>query len=130
MKPLDFAKAAGVAVLILIISVIIAILVVLFYRFFINPGHPSGYYDEAAKRIAPWCSHIAGTVLFFIAAWYFTRSNPARNPLLFAVVFAAFYALIDAATVAFKGIFNIQFGLSMLAKLLAALAGAYLASRK
>jgi hypothetical protein len=128
MKLLDFAKAAGVAVLILIISVIISILAVLFYSYFINPGHPRAYYDDAAKRIAPWCSHIAGTALFFLAAYYFGRGNPARNAYFFALTFTVLYAVIDGATVAFKGIFNLQFGLSMLAKLLAALGGAYLAT--
>jgi len=128
MKPIDFAKAAGVALVILIISVIISILAVLFYSFFINPGQPREYYDEAAKRIAPWCSHIGGTALFLLAAYYFGRHNPARNPFLFALAFTVLYVIIDGATVKFKGLLNWQFGLAMLVKLLAALAGAYLAT--
>ena len=130
MKPIDFAKAAGVALVILIINVIISILVVLFYSFFINPGHPRAYYDEAAKWIAPWCSYIGGTALFLIAGYYFARHNPARNPFLFALTFTLLYMIIDGATVKFKGIFNWQEGLAMLVKLLAALAGAYLATQR
>ena len=130
MKPIDFAKAAGVALLILIISVVIAILAVLFYSFFIHPGESKEFYDAAALRIAPWCSHIAGTALFLIAGYFFARRNPQRNPYLFAVTVTVLYIIIDGAAVAFKGIFNLQFALSILAKLLAALAGAYLAVRK
>jgi hypothetical protein len=104
--------------------------VILFYSFVIEPGHPSEFYNEAALRIAPWCSHIFGTALFFGAGWLCTRRRPERNGLLFAAVFTLFYAIIDAATVGFKGILNVEFALSMLAKLLAALVGALLATRK
>ena len=130
MKPIDFLKAAGVALLILIISVLIAILAVLFYSFFIHPGESKEFYDAAALRIAPWCSHIAGTALFFLASYYFARRNPARNAFLFALAVVVLYVIIDGATVAYKGIFNLQFGLSMLAKTLGALGGAYLAARR
>jgi hypothetical protein len=130
MKPLDYLKAAGLAILILIINVLIAIVVVLIYSFAIEPGHNKEFYDAAALRIAPWCSHIAGTALFFIAGYYFARRNPSRNPFLFAVTVTVFYFVIDASSVAFRGIFNLQFGLSMVAKLLAALAGAFLAARR
>ena len=56
MKPIDFAKAAGVAVAVLVLNVLIAILVVFVYSVLIDPGHPREYYDAAAPRIAPWCS--------------------------------------------------------------------------
>jgi hypothetical protein len=129
MKPIDILKAAGVAVLLLVLNVLIAILVVLAYSVFIDPGHPREYYDEAAQRIVPWCSYISGTALFFIAGYYFSRRNPARNGVLFAVTFTVLYAIIDGATVGFAGVFSIVFGLSMMAKLLAGVAGAFLATR-
>lgn len=129
MKPIDLAKAVGIAVAILVVNVLIAILVVLVYSLFIEPGHPREFYDAAALRIAPWCSHIAGTALFFGAGYLFAKRRPQRNGLLFAAAFTAFYALIDAATVGFAGVFEVEFSLSMLAKLLAALAGAFLATR-
>lgn len=129
MKPIDFAKAAGVAVAVLVINVLIAILVVLVYRFGIEPGHPSEFYDAAAQRIAPWCSHIAGTALFFGAGCLFARRRPDRNGFLFALAFTVLYAVIDAATVGFAGAVSVEFGLSMLAKLAAGQAGAFLAIR-
>ena len=129
MGPIDFAKAAGVAIAVLVLNVLIAILVVLGYRIFIEPGRPSEFYDAAALRIAPWCSHIAGTALFFGAGYLFAKRRPQRNGFLFATTFTAIYAIIDAATVGFVGVFGVEFGLSMLAKLLAALAGAFLATQ-
>jgi hypothetical protein len=129
MKPIDFAKAIGVAVLLLIVNVIIAIVVVLIYRFLINPGQPNEFYDDAALRIAPWCSHIFGTALFLGAGYFFARRNPKRNGVMFAIAITVLYAIIDAATVGFAGVFAIQFLLSMLAKLVAALVGAVLAIR-
>lgn len=129
MKPLDYVKAVGVAFALLVVNVLIAILVVTFYAFVIEPGHPSEFYEEAAKRIAPWCSHIAGTALFFVAAWFFTARRPDRNAYLFAIIVTLFYALIDAASVGFAGIWGFEFALSMLVKLLAALVGAFAGCR-
>jgi hypothetical protein len=129
MKPIDFAKAAGVAVALLFFNVLIAILVVLVYSFAIEPGHPPEFYDAAAQRIAPWCSHIAGTGLFFATGYLFARRRPDRNGFVFALAFTGLYAVIDAATVGFAGALSVEFGLSMLAKLAAGVAGAFVASR-
>ena len=130
MKPLDFVKAAGVGFGLLVVNVLIAIVVVLAYSIFIEPGHPREFYDAAALRIAPWCSHIAGTALFFVAGYWFARRRHERNGYLFAATFTLFYAIIDAATVGFVGALAVEFLVSMLLKLLAALAGAWLASRR
>ncbi|MBC8352317.1 MAG: hypothetical protein H8E66_10030 [Planctomycetes bacterium] len=125
MKPIDFAKATGVAVALLAVNLLIAVAVVVFYRFVVEPGHPSEFYDAAALRISPWCSHIAGTALFFGAGLMFTKWRPVRNGFLFAATFTVSYAIIDAAMVGFSGMFDVEFALSMFAKLAAALAGAF-----
>ena len=96
MKPIDFAKAAGVAVALLVLNVLIATLVILFYSLVIEPGHPSEFYNAAALRIAPWCSHIFGTALFFGAGWLCARRRPDRNGFLFAAAFTVLYGIIDA----------------------------------
>ena len=128
LKPIDYAKATGVAVTVLAVNILISILVVLFYAFVIEPGHPSEFYDAAALRIAPWCSHIAGTALFFGAGYWCARRRPERNGYLFALVLTALYALIDAAIVGFVGVFDVEFSLSMLAKLVPGQSGAFAAS--
>lgn len=128
MKPIDFAKAAGVACLLLVLNVLFSIPVILVYRFFIEPGHPSEFYDQAAMRIAPWCSYITGTALFFIASFFLAKRRPKRNGFLFAATFTGLYAFIDAATVGFAVNIGAEF-VSLSAKLLAALTGAFLATR-
>ena len=129
MKPIDFAKAAGVAALILALSVIVSIIAVFAYSL-MEPGHPKSFYDAAALRIAPWCSYIAGTAFCFAAGYLCGKRHPERNGYLFALVFILFFALIDGAVIGFAGIFALNFFLSILAKLLAALAGAFLARRR
>ena len=129
MTPRDYAKAAGVAIVLLVLNVLIAILVVFGYSILIEPGHPREFYDAAALRIVPWCSHTVGTALFFGAGYLFARRRPGRNGLLFATAFTVLYAVVDAAAVGFVGVVEVRFALSMLAKLLAALLGAFLATR-
>ena len=130
MKPIDFVKAAGTAVALLVTNVLIAVLAVTVYATFIEPGHAAEFYDEAALRIVPWSCHIIGTPLFFVAIWFLTARRPARNAYVFATVVVVLYAVIDAASVGFSGVWELYFALSMLLKLLASLAAAYVGSRR
>ncbi|MCA9046107.1 MAG: hypothetical protein KDA69_17395 [Planctomycetaceae bacterium] len=129
MKPLDYVKAAGLAFVLLVVNVLIAFLVVFVYAAFIEPGHPSEFYEQAALRIVPWSCHILGTPLFFFSVLLLTARCPRRNSYLFATAVVAMYALLDAASVGFSGVFDIYFALSMLLKLAATLAAAHLGGR-
>jgi hypothetical protein len=129
MTPRDFVKAAGVAVVLLILNVMVAVAVVLVYSYAIEPGHPREFYDQAALWIAPWGCYFVGTALFLIAGFVFARRQPARNGFLFALAFTAFYTLIDAATVGFVGMASAAFFLSLLLKIVASLTGAFLGAR-
>ena len=129
MRPIDFLKALGVAIGLLAVKVLIAILAVAIYAYFIDPGHPHEYYEAAATKIVRWPVHILGTAFFLLAGYLFAKRRPQRNGLLFAAAFTALHMIVDGATVAFKGIWNIEFALAMLSNLIAALAGALLAAR-
>ena len=129
MKPIDFIKAAGIAALVLVLNVLIAIIAVFVYSI-LEPGHPKPFYDAAALRIAPWCSYIAGTALCFGAGYFCARRCPQRNGFFFGGAFTIFYAIIDGAMVGFVGIFALNFVISMFAKLFAALAGVFLAQKR
>jgi hypothetical protein len=127
MQLLDLAKAAGVAIALLAINVLVVVLAVVVYAQLIEPGHPSDFYNKAAEGIAPWCTRTVGVGAFFLVSYLLARRRPDRNGMLFATVFSCWYAIIDAATVGFVGVFNMEFSLSMVANLLAAVGGAYVA---
>ena len=54
MKPIDFAKAAGIAALVLGIDVLFAIGVVFAWSILFEPGHPRAYYETQGIPIARW----------------------------------------------------------------------------
>jgi len=133
MKPMDFLKAFGVAVLLMVLNVAIAFGVMWVFGNFINPGHERTYYQDAAQRIAPWSSLIAGAVLFFLGGWVFSKRKPARDGVVFAASFALIYVAIDVAIIAAAGALGAMGAMvaaSAATKLMAALAGAVLARRQ
>lgn len=125
MKPIDFAKAAGIAAIVLAIDVLIAIGVVFVWGTTFEPGHPRSFYATAGVPIARWSTRIAGTALIFGAGWLFARRQPERNAVIFAATMVAFYALFDGASVAFQGFFTRGVAITMLLKLVAGVAGAF-----
>jgi hypothetical protein len=129
MKPLDYAKALGLAVAVLAIDVAIAIGVVYLWSVLMEPGHPRAYYETAGIPIARLSTRIFGTALLFGAAWLFSRRAPRRNPYIFVAALLVFYALIDAASAGFVDVLTLSFGFTISLKLLGALAGAMLAVR-
>jgi hypothetical protein len=125
MKPIDFAKAAGVALLVLALDILIAVAVVYVWGYTFEPGHSQSYYQTAGVPIARWSTRIAGTALMFGAAWLCAKRRPQRNPVFFAAMLVFFYALYDGATVAFADFFTLGIALTLLLKLLGAFAGAF-----
>lgn len=128
MKPIDYAKAFGIAAAVLILDVLIAIGVVYLWAVS-TPGHSQDYYDTAGIDVARISTRIVGTALLFAAAWLFGRRNPNRNAYAFAIALAVFYAFLDAASVAFKDVFVASFAVTMALKLVGSLVGAWLATR-
>ena len=129
MKALDYLKALGVALEVIIITMAASYLMVAFYAYFIEPGQPQEFYNAAALWIAPWSSYILGPLVFFAFNYRLARRSPARNALGFAAATIGMYIVVDFSMVPAMGLplsslvtFSVAFWL--LVKLAAALAGA------
>lgn len=133
MNLLDFAKALGVALAVMVLNVAVAFGVVWVYGTFIEPGHDEAFYQAAAQDIAPWSSIFAGAALFFLAALWLAWRRQGRNGYLFAGVVVAIYAAIDVSVVVAGGALaalGVMVAASMLSKLAAAEFGAWMARRR
>ena len=127
MKPIDVAKALGVAALILVLDLACAFAAVWGWSLLIAPGHPTAYYVAAAPVIATVSTRIVGPTLLALFIWGLSRRIPDRNPFAFAAAVLVFYYLLDGATVAFKSYFNLVVYITMALKVAGALLGAGLA---
>src|SRR5262245_54782042 len=95
MKPTDYLKAAGVGLLVLVLTMALSFPMVFVYATFIEPGHEQAFYNDAALWIAPWSSHVFGPVLFFLFNWLMARRRPQRNAMAFAAATIVLYLIID-----------------------------------
>jgi hypothetical protein len=132
MTAIDYLKALGVALLLMVLNVAVSFVVMAVYGYLIDPGHEASYYESAAQRIAPWSSVFAGAVLFFAAAWLFGIRKPARPALVFALTFTLIYTLIDLGIVVAAGavtFIGYVVAISVAAKFAGAFLGARLARR-
>jgi hypothetical protein len=127
VKPIDFAKAAGVAAAVLVVDVLLAIAVVYVWSIFVEPGHERAFYESAGIPLARVCTRIFGTALIFAASGWAARRHPGRNAIAFAVAVVFCYAFLDGASIFFQDFFSIGVGITMLIKLIAGVAGAILA---
>jgi hypothetical protein len=127
MKKIDILKALLWSLAILTVNVAISVGVIAVYSLAIAPGHDAAFYDEAAKRIAPWSSVVFGGPLFFVTARFCGRRRPERNAFAFATAIWAFYAAIDLTILLTSNGILAMLGivtLSLATKLGGALAGA------
>jgi hypothetical protein len=130
MNPMEFLRAAGLAFVVLVIDVVLAVAVVYVWGTYQHPGQPESFYATAGIPIARASTRILGTALIFVTAWLAARRRPQRRAYVFAVALVFFYAFLDGASVAFEDFFNLSIALTMALKLIAALAGAALAVRQ
>lgn len=132
MNALDYAKALGVALLLMVLNVAAAFGVMAIYGYLVDPGHEPAYYEAAAQSIAPWSSVFVGAVLFFLAAWFFGSRKPERSPLVFAMTFTAIYTVVDLAIIVAAGaiaMIGSVVAISVAAKFAAAVLGARMVKR-
>lgn len=95
MKPLDYAKALGFALLILIANIAISFGVVWVYSVAIEPGQDEAFYQAAALKIAPVSGIIGGFVLVAAASLVLAQRRPQRPAYAFGALIAAGYMIID-----------------------------------
>jgi uncharacterized membrane protein len=128
---IDFVKALGVAVGILVVNVAISFAVVAAYSLWVEPGHDQAYYEAAAQWIAPWSSVAFGWLLFFIACYGLSR-RPERSALAFALTVFAAYAALDLGILFAAGALTTLppiVALSLASKLVGAIGGVWMAGR-
>jgi hypothetical protein len=127
MKPVDFVKALGVAILIMVLDLVCAFAFVWVWTLINSPPQPLTPTDPLVIELSTRSTSICGPILFALFVWLFSRKRPDRNAWVFALAVFAFYMLVDWGMVAFRGILEPGvLGIAAL-KLLGALVGALLA---
>lgn len=124
----------GASVLILVVNVVLSVVYMVFYSYFINPGHDEKFYQDHAQIAAPYCSIFFGIPLFYIICRWIGGKWEKDFAIKAAILVWIFYALIDLSiVVAVGGITLSAAGLvavSLLTKLVSAYFGGLSASKK
>ncbi len=134
MKPIDYAKALGVAVAVLALNLLITTAAIFAYAQLVEPGRPQAFYNAMAPRIGAWTGPAGGMLLMLAAGYLLGRRRPDRNPFAFmGAAFVAYLALDAALGLALAPaaqVFKLTFILSMTGAVLAGQAGAALSRRR
>lgn len=133
MKKRDLLLIPAAALGVMIANVAISFGIVWVYSTFISPGQPLSYYQTFAAAAAPIGSVVAGIPLMLLAGFLLARGREKRAALLAAGAAALLYILLDLAILLGAHASGSVWGwaaLSHATKLLAALAGAALATRR
>ena len=134
MRPIDYLKALGAAVGVMVLNLLLTTAAITVYAMLIEPGRPPAHYTAMAPVIGAWTGPLGGMGLMFLTGWVFARRRPERNGLLFAAVVFAIYLVLDAAiglaAVPAAALFTLNFAVSLGGAALAGLAGAMLAQRR
>ncbi len=130
MKPVDFVKALGVAILAMVLDILCAIAVVSVWTLLNRPDHPLAATDRIVVDLSTQSTRICGPIILALLVWLFSRRRPDRHAYAFATAVFGFYLIVDWGMVAFQGMLEpVALGIAAL-KLAGALAGAWLAERK
>ena len=133
MRVRDWIVAVALALLVMVVNVAASFAWVWVYATFVAPGHDEAFYVAYAQREgAAMSSVFVGAVLMFAAGWFVGRSRPRARALGTAGVIAGTYIAIDVAILLAAGVATSLWPLvaiSLVTKLVAALAGAWLSAR-
>ena len=125
-------KLTGLALLFMVINVGVSILVVAFYAYLINPGHPPEFYEEFATVYAPYSSIFAGMPLLFLICWWFTWGQTWAFARQSALGIWLIYTVIDLSVVFASGMTQrlaVLVAISTVTKFLAAWFGARMGAK-
>lgn len=141
MKPVDFVKALGIAILVMAVDLACAFCAVSIWAMAtgVQGLTPS---DPRVIEISSLSTRICGPLLFALFVWIFQRKRLDRSALGFALAAFGFYLLIDwgvagaaakadpRAPAAADAMLQPAVLATMALKLLGALVGAWLARRR
>lgn len=116
----DYAKAAGWALLVLVLNMLLATVAILA----VNATRAEPLAPEA---VAAWTAPIGGFLIFFLVLRWVTARRLSRPPLQFALAIFGFYAVVDVAigyaasgAATFQPLFLVSLGLALAGALLGA----------
>lgn len=118
---------------VMVLNVAISFAVVWAWSVFVEPGHDQAFYQAFALKAAPISSVVAGIPLMFGAGWLIARKRDRRAGLMAAGAVALLYIVVDGALLLayqIKGSDWLWPLISYPTKALAALAGAFMATRR
>lgn len=133
MRLRDLLIIPAFALAVMVLNVLIAFGVVWFWGTFFEPGHPQAYYEAFALKAAPVSSIVAGIPLMFGAGWLIARRRDQRNGAIAAGAVALVYIAVDTAMLLAAQIEAQDWRWEMISyptKLIAALAGGWMAARR
>jgi hypothetical protein len=102
------AWIVGAALFIMFVNVVLSVLYIVFYSYFINPGHDEGFYQEYASAAAPYCSIVAGIPLFYFVCRWLGGRWEADFAVKSALLVWLVYALIDISIIGATAGFTVQ----------------------
>lgn len=124
----------GAAILILVVNVALSVVYMVFYSYFINPGHDEKFYQDHIQIAAPYCSIVFGIPLFYFVCRWIGGKWEKAFAVKAAISVWIVYALIDLSIVAAVGGITLSaaglVAVSMITKLISAYLGGLSASKK
>lgn len=123
----------GAAIFILVVNVALSVVYMVFYSYFINPGHDEQFYQEHVKIAAPYCSIVFGIPLFYFVCRWIGGKWEKDFAVKAAISVWIVYALIDLTVLVASGLTLWISGLmsvSLLTKLISAYFGGLSASKR
>jgi len=125
MMPVDFVKALGVAILVMVLDFACAFAWVSIWAWLNVPAEPLNPSDPVVIELSTLSTRVCGPILFALFVWLFSRKRQDRNAYGFALAVFGFYMLIDWGLVAYQGIMEPAVLLTATLKLLGAIFGAW-----